>query len=166
MKKIKLKLKLSFWEEFLLYGFSFCKSLSLIFLFWSVPFSLGLLLVGYCNFKRNGAVFSLIELLILSVIISVECLITFLLAILNWFDSPVYSDDSLGCSLGGAFWSLYTKIFISGFKVYKALRFSFAVFLPCGGFALLVKMLLLTLKLMFALKMVLLKCILLPLKNN
>ncbi len=62
-----------------------------------------------------------------------------MLAILNWFDSPVYSDDSLGCSLGGAFWSLYTKIFISGFKVYKALRFCFAVFLPCGGFGIVSK---------------------------
>jgi len=31
MKKIKFKLKFSFWDKFLLYGFLFCKSLSIIF---------------------------------------------------------------------------------------------------------------------------------------
>ncbi|MGD0450850.1 MAG: hypothetical protein ABSA79_07350 [Candidatus Bathyarchaeia archaeon] len=64
----------------------------------------------------------------------IVCLIVFWLAVFNWFDSPFYSDDSLGCRLGGGFWSLYTKIFISGFRVYKALRFCFRVFLPFGGF--------------------------------
>ena len=64
----------------------------------------------------------------------IVCLIVFWLAFFNWFDSPYYSDASLGSTLGGAFWSLYTQIYISGFRVYKALRFCFRVFLPCGGF--------------------------------
>ena len=64
----------------------------------------------------------------------IVCLIAVLLGVFNWFDSPIYSDDSLGCRLGGWSWSLYTRVFISGFRVYVALRFCFRVFLPCGGF--------------------------------
>lgn len=77
---------------------------------------------------------SMIPLFDVLVVIFGVGLIVFWLTDFNWFDSSFYSDDSLGCRLGGGFWSLYVHVFISGFKVYKALRFCFRVFLPCGGF--------------------------------